>query len=154
MPRGGKRQGRIGAQYANRSDLRTPSAPLPVTTVPGQAYGAATQQRAAQQIVPMAANPVVAPPGSPPAVPPPASPTAAGGLPPLQPGQMGAFDRPTERPGEPVTAGLPSGAGPGPEALGLGGPTQPDTVAGVLQRIATLSPEANDLLARANRGMT
>jgi hypothetical protein len=40
------------------------------------------------------------------------------------PGTLGALDRPTERPGEPLTAGLPSGPGPGPEALagvGIGG---------------------------------
>jgi hypothetical protein len=30
------------------------------------------------------------------------------------------MDAPTQRPLEPVTAGLPIGAGPGPEALGLG----------------------------------
>lgn len=31
------------------------------------------------------------------------------------------LDAPSERPGEPVTAGLPVGPGPGPEALGMGG---------------------------------
>lgn len=30
------------------------------------------------------------------------------------------FDRPTERPMEPLTAGLPVGPGPGPEAVGMG----------------------------------
>ena len=34
------------------------------------------------------------------------------------PGAM-PFLRPTERPNEPVTAGIPLGAGPGPEALGM-----------------------------------
>lgn len=63
--------------------------------VPGQQYGQATAQAQAQQQVPMATTP---------------------------PGSMGAFSRPTERPGEPVTAGLPSGPGPGPEVLGSGPP--------------------------------
>lgn len=65
----------------------------PVTAATGQAYGQAGAQRAAQQAIPL--------PG---------------------PGELGPFDRPTERPQEPVTAGLPVGAGPGPEALDVGAP--------------------------------
>lgn len=33
------------------------------------------------------------------------------------PGSLGDFHRPTERPDEPLTAGMAGGAGPGPEAL-------------------------------------
>jgi hypothetical protein len=33
------------------------------------------------------------------------------------PAELGAFNRPTERPGEPLTTGIPSGPGAGPEAL-------------------------------------
>lgn len=40
---------------------------------------------------------------------------AQAGRPPVPPPQP--FNRPTERPNEPVTAGLPFGAGPGPEVL-------------------------------------
>lgn len=65
---------------------------LPVQTVPNQEYGAQTAQREAQQAVPMGAAPQVAPPPS--------------------------LTAPTARPSEPVQAGLPTGAGPGPEALG------------------------------------
>jgi len=36
------------------------------------------------------------------------------------PGQGGAFLRPTERPNEPLTAGMRGGPGPGPEALTAG----------------------------------
>jgi hypothetical protein len=37
---------------------------------------------------------------------------------------MGDLHRPTERPSEPVTAGAPIGAGPGPEAIPQG-PSSP-----------------------------
>jgi len=39
------------------------------------------------------------------------------GPPPPEPGSFGPLDRYSERPGEPVTSGIPMGAGPGPEAL-------------------------------------
>lgn len=63
----------------------------------------------------MASGPLVAPPAGPAGLPPTSSPVAPGGL--------GAFDRPSERPDEEVTAGLPIGPGPGPEALGTMNPT-------------------------------
>lgn len=61
----------------------------------------------------MAAGPLPAAPSAA-ATPAPSSPT-----PPPTPGSLGAFDRPTERPAEPVTAGMPTGPGAGPAALGL-----------------------------------
>lgn len=83
------------ATYANRTDLQNPTKKMAVTAAPGQTYGEAGAQRAAQQAVPMGTpqTPVVAP------------------------GSLGPLDRPTERPLEPVTAGNPMGAGPGAEAL-------------------------------------
>jgi hypothetical protein len=36
------------------------------------------------------------------------------------PGQHGPIDAPTNQPSQPLTAGLPTGPGPGPEALGAG----------------------------------
>ena len=95
MPRGGKRNGRPGASYPNRSDLNR----QPVRTVPGQTYGQAGQQAAAQKAVPL---PQSQPVPQQPFVPP-------------DPGLLSA---PSARPNEPVTAGVPIGAGPGPEALG------------------------------------
>lgn len=68
---------------------------MAVTAAPGQTYGEAGAQRAAQQAVPM---------GTPQA-------------PVVSPGSLGPLDRPTERPLEPITAGNPLGAGPGAEAL-------------------------------------
>lgn len=83
------------ATYANRTDLQNPTKKMAVTAAPGQTYGEAGAQRAAQQAVPM---------GTPQA-------------PAVTPGSLGALDRPTERPMEPVTAGNPLGMGPGAEAL-------------------------------------
>jgi hypothetical protein len=106
---GGGRVGQPGRAYSNRSDLT--QAPRAAT---GQTYGEAAAQTRAQQALPLPRTP---PPGA----------AAAGGGPPPEaggpapgfapPGSFGAFDRPTERPGEPVTAGSPSGPGVGPEAL-------------------------------------
>lgn len=86
------------ATYANRTDLQNPTKKLAVTAAPGQTYGEAGAQRAAQQAVPMGT---------------PQAPQA----PSVTPGSLGALDRPTERPLEPVTAGNPLGAGPGADAL-------------------------------------
>jgi len=83
------------ATYANRTDLQNPTNKIAVTAAPGQTYGEAGAQRAAQQAVPM---------GTPQA-------------PVIAPGSLGNLDRPTERPMEPVTAGNPLGMGPGSEAL-------------------------------------
>jgi hypothetical protein len=63
---------------------------------------------------------------------------------------------PTQRPFEPVTAGSPLGAGPGPEALNLGAPdiTQYQTVREGLQAYAAhpdASPAARYLAQRINQ---
>lgn len=93
--RGGKRVGKPGTAYPNRTDLNRPNV--------GQAYGVAKQQADALKAVPL----------SPPAAPvsPPTGAAAGGGFTP--PGSFGAFDRPTEFPDEPVTAGIDLGPGPG-----------------------------------------
>ncbi len=75
---------------------------LPVTTVPGQEYGAQAEQAEAQRVVPMGAAPT---PG-------------------LQRRLPTPLTAPSERPDEPVQAGLPLGPGPGPEALGAMDPDQ------------------------------
>ena len=108
MPHGGRRNGRAGKAYPNRADLR--GGPLPVSTAPSTGYGTRAAQEAAQRAVPM---------GQPP------SPAGAAGVPTPAPagpapGSLGDPLRPTERPGEPLTAGIATGAGPGPEALGMG----------------------------------
>jgi hypothetical protein len=117
-PRGGKRSGKPGAQYANRSDLRAPGAPDIPKVPQGQPYGAAGQQTQA-----LAAAPAQGPPG----VPTPPSP-APGGPP---PGSFGDFGRPTERPNEPITHGAPLGPGAGTEIL----PTAADNNLNLLRSI-------------------
>lgn len=99
MPRGrgGARQGTPGKAYGNRSDLN-----MPISTVPNQEYGKAAMQREAQQAVPMGQSPVAAAP---------AQQQAPAGNPLPRPGSM-PFLEPTNRPNEPVTAGLPFGPGP------------------------------------------
>jgi hypothetical protein len=53
---------------------------------------------------------------------------------------MGPVDRYTERHGEPVTAGAPIGAGPGPEAL-MQGPASPaaNNLSAMLNQMAQAS---------------
>lgn len=130
---GGLRQGRPGASYANRADLQNGprTAPAqPVRTATGQPYGAATQQAQAQTALP---------------------------LPDLSKMNL-SLTRPTERPNEPVTAGIPAGPGPGPEALGnvpvsqvSGDPTvevlqglyriyQNDDLRGMIEQASNVSP--------------
>lgn len=96
MPRGGKRSGTPGVAYGNRSDLN--QAPRAAT---GQTYGEAGKQLASQQVAPL----------------PETSPSLT--LPP-------PIDRPSERPGEPVTSGAPVGPGPGMEALGMAPAATPE----------------------------
>jgi hypothetical protein len=88
MARGGRRRGTAGKAYPNRTDLNGGTQ----VKIPGQEYGAQAEQVRAQQALPVAAPP---------------TPDDA---PSLLEGQ-------SQRPNEPLTAGLPSGPGPGPEAI-------------------------------------
>lgn len=88
----------MAKQYPNRSDLRNPAKKIAATATPGQTYGEAGKQIAAQQQIPMAASPQPAV-----ALPQPVERT--------RPGQFGPLDRPTERLNEPVTAGASFGPG-------------------------------------------
>ena len=114
--RGGVRAGSPGSAYSNRSDLNA-NRSLPVTSVPGQTYGAAQAQQNAQRMVPMAPPSVGLPPGPGGAMgggAPGGAPPGGGGPP---PGSLTPLDAPSERPDEPVTHGAALGPGPGPESL-------------------------------------
>jgi hypothetical protein len=115
MPRGGARQGTPGQAYGNRSDLNSPKVP---TIVPkGAQYGQRQALETSQRVLPPAAgSPGQPAPVGPSATPqgPPGAPQAMGG-----PVNLPAFNRPSERPGEPTTHGLPIGPGGGPEVLGM-----------------------------------
>jgi hypothetical protein len=107
MPRGGRRSGTPGKTYPNRTDMHKPE-------FKGQPQGAAKAQAEVQA----SGSPGSAPgPSAPPAAPP--GPAA---------GSLGAFNRPSDRPEEPITAGLSTGPGPGPDALGLGPQGKPEDV--------------------------
>jgi hypothetical protein len=93
----------MAKQYSNRTDLRNPAKKMAVSAAKGQTYGEAGKQLAAQRAVPMAA-PAMAP------APPQRNAVA--------PGSMGAFNRDTTAPDEPVTAG--ANVGPGPNAFQAG----------------------------------
>ena len=101
MPRGGKRNGKPGVAYSQRSDLNA----LPRTAATGQQYGQATAQMQAQSAVPM---------GSP------TPPTPAGGAGVAQGPSAPLIPLTAEsaRPDEVVQTGLAQGPGPGPEVLG------------------------------------
>lgn len=119
MPRG-----RAPSPNSNRTDLNTPA---PATAAPNQAYGERAQQIASQHAIPMAGAPTM-PANQPPAgaggpqSPPSGGPPSPDALQAMTlahngPGDSLNLDRPTERPNEPVTQGLPVGPGAGPEAL-------------------------------------
>jgi|SRR5580765_2123400 len=100
--RGGARSATPGTNYANRTDLQT----QPVRNAPSSQYGQGVKLEAAQQAIPLPNN--AAPSAAP------VAPMSPG----ILPGQIGAFDRGTERPGEHVSTGLSVGPGGGPEVLG------------------------------------
>lgn len=123
MPRkrqhGGPRTGNPGAQYPNRSDLQRGPRAQPVTAASGQTYGVRAEQEAAQRQIPLPAQAPIVP-----------------------------LSAPTQRPTEPLTAGLPIGAGPGPEVLSAM-PRADDTRAVLAAWYAEdPSPEIADMLAQ------
>lgn len=87
------------------SDVQAGTNRVAVQAATGQTYGKATEQMNAQRAVPMGASPTE-----------------------VQrpvPGTIGTLTRGTERPQEPVTAGAPFGAGPGPSMAGIAPNTAP-----------------------------
>lgn len=115
MARGGARANKVGAVNPPRPNRTDMPGKLPIAVAPSTSYGSATASRTAQQAIPMA-NPSVAP-----AQATPVAPQSLGSI--VQQAGINGLHNPTQRPNEPVTAGLATGAGPGPEALGpLGAP--------------------------------
>lgn len=129
MARGGRRAGKVGQAYSNRSDLNTVTK-LPIMVAPSNKYGAAEQQMESQRAVPLAPAPN---PGAGPAA---GTPSEAPGP---QPGSFGAFDRPTDRPHEPISAGAPFGPGPGAEAMGIGPQGPGSSLVAMLSQLAATS---------------
>ncbi len=145
--RGGKRTGTPGTSYPNRTDLAQPK-----TAAPGQEYGQAAAQLRAQTVAPLPKQAPVPTSGQ---AAPPAVPAPAGGAPTTPPGGLGGLADPSARPNEPLTAGLASGPGPGPEALGgVVAPPEDPTVAtlkGILARYPNQDLQALVAQASARR---
>ena len=113
------------AEYPNRTDLQNPAAKMAATAAKGQPYGEAGKQMAAQKAVPMGSAPTDR----------------------IEPGQLGAFNRPTERPNEPVTAGATFGPGRTPNTPFMV-PRNNDAVLNELRALymANPTPELADML--------
>ena len=151
----------------NRTDLNGPPKPaiespgrpngLPVTVPTGLPYGEAGELAAAQRQAPLpgaggSSAPVAAPVGQP-------APAGAAGFD-FAPAVEAArgwtpptlnLGGPTERPGEPLTAGLPVGAGPGPAQPFGGGPNPLAQAAAILNSIGGgAGPETAQLRAKVN----
>lgn len=106
MPSGGPRSPSPGKTYSNRSDL----AAQPPTAPSGMEYGERKRLIDAQRKVPAAGSQT-------------AGVQARGGVPlasRLAPGDVPSLSDPSAYPDEPVTAGVPTGPGPGPESLAVG----------------------------------
>jgi hypothetical protein len=126
----------MAKQYPNRSDLRNPAKKVAVKAAPGQTYGEAGKQMAAQRAVPMAAPPTDV------------APTATPQQPRVAPGSMGPLSRPTERPNEPLTAGAPFGPGRTQQLGGYIGPRNSDPILDELRALYATYPseELADML--------
>lgn len=161
MPRtgkGGARAGAVGTAYAERSDLNGAPAPEPVAAAPGQPYGEASAQKAAQRAIPISAPATgVTPTGGAGGGAAPVSSLSQGQAPPGPlPGEL-LFDHPTMRPNEPITAGLDRGPGPGSEAnIGVGSAGQVHQQVGdllnALTKVPGATPDVMALASYANSG--
>lgn len=148
----------------NRTDLLTPAVPnkpapgqgqpngQPITVPTGLPYGEAGALGQAQAAVPV---PLASGPPLPPGPPTPGAPPQAAAQDPMGAGMaaardyqmpnLGALNRATERPAEPITDGLPSGLGAGPQQ-------QSEGMGALLSRMAAAanSPALAQLAQRAN----
>ena len=120
-------------KFSKRTDMALPSA----------SYGEGVETAAIQGGAPLAKTPDVRPMSR-----------SEQGIAPSQLERVTPLYAPSERPGEPITSGIPMGEGPGPEVLGVSRPTEKmsDTLAKLLPfddtgDIAILYQEA---LARGN----
>lgn len=95
---------------AKRTDMNVSK--QPTRYIAGGAYGEGSENLALQQAAPMAGKPRAA--GA-------MTPSAVRGM--ME--KVVPLSAPTQRPDEPITAGMPFGMGPGPEAMELPVPSQP-----------------------------
>ncbi len=117
--------------YPNRSDLRNPAKKIAVQAAKGQTYGNAGAQRESQRAVPMGQSPTEMQPQAPQRTP-------------IAPGSAGNFNRATESPDEPLTAGANFGPGPNASQSGIYN-SQQDSIINELKQLYAEFP--NDDLA-------
>lgn len=111
----------MATDYPNRSDLRNPMTQAKFT---GQTYGQATQQTQSQQAVPSAPSPTDNVPMSPPT--------------PI-PGQVTDLTGATQRPNEPITAGMDFGAGPNSGVFGASMRPEPGSNMDLAERVRAIA---------------
>ena len=116
--RGGSRNGQIGKAYTNRTDLN-PAAKLPISAPSGMQQGMRKQLEDSQRAVPMGRTQ--------------APPVDTSMTPPMPMEQPIPLSAPTQFADEPITAGAPFGAGPGPSFT-------PDTMGDDMQRLKGYIP--------------
>ena len=143
MSRGGRRAGKPGVSYGERTDLNANKA-LPVQAPTGLQYGQRKVQEQSQQQVPIAP-----PPTNPPPVGAAISPLGTGPA----PGELTPLHAPTALPDEPITAGLPIDAGPGPTQSPMVANTLSDLVKSLADQPGSTSDVAflANYLAQGNR---
>lgn len=103
--------------YPNRTDLNNAFNKVARKAAPGQTYGEAAKQIEAQKAMPMGASPADARPS-------------------VAPGSLGAFNRPSDRPEEPITAGVDFGAGMNSVQAGINNPPRVEDP--VLERLKNI----------------
>lgn len=108
--------------YGNRTDLNNPAKKVARRAAPGQTYGKAAAQLRAQEAVPMASAASDAPAQAP-----------RGPV----PGGLGPLTRPSERPQEPITAGVDFGPGMNSLQAGVNRPLRTDDA--ILDRLQQLN---------------
>jgi len=120
----------------NRVDLNNPAAKIARAAAPGQTYGKATEQLRSQAAVPMGSAPTDV--------------MAAQTAQQVQPVRPTPLTAPTSRPNEPITAGAPFGAGPGPVEAGIPMYNPQGQAIAQLRNIAAYFPsdDLEDLLSR------
>ena len=142
MPRGGRRSGKPGQAYPNRTDLNKGPQPVGNFAGPQVPYGTGAELSRSQQAMPVAPPPAPGPaqgPGGPAMPPGPA------------PGSLGQFDGPTQRPNEPLTHGLPIGPGGGPEVMSNPASRPAMTLLQQLANQPYVSDEIRSLLSQLER---
>lgn len=125
--RGGPRAPTPGGLYPNRTDMAT----QPAQAIKGQPYGDRQASLTSQGIQPVAGAPV-------------SGGAASSGLPlsGMAPGEVPTLTDPSANPSQPVTAGLPTGPGPGLEGMSMGsfGPQELSILRGLYRKYPQFEP--------------